>query len=39
MPPQPTKTFVVHASDDEYTLREDVEVVGLDGLCERLEGL
>ncbi len=36
---KPSKTFVVHASDDEYPLREDVEVVGLDGLCERLEGL
>ncbi len=24
---KPSKTFVVHASDDEYPLREDVEVV------------
>ncbi len=35
----PGRKFVVHASDDEYPFREGVEVVGLEGLCIRLEGL
>ena len=34
---KPARTFIVHASDDEYPLPEGIEVVGLEGMCKRLE--